>query len=258
MPGSSLLDALPVAAVYFVVLLGILAAADAGYRLGCYRRARTDEEKEAPVGAMVGATLGLLAFMLAITFNVAATRFDTRRALVLQEANSAGTAYLRAAMLPERGPEIRALLREYVDVRLAVARGEMPFDEARTRSEDLQNRLWAHATAVSTAHPNSVVAGLFVHTLNELIDIHSMRLAALRGRIPPAIWLTLSALSLAAFALLGYGSGLAKTSRSPAAIAMSVCFALVIVLVVDLDRPYEGLLKTSQQALVDARQSMTE
>lgn len=257
MPGSSPLDTLPFAAVFFVVLVGILLAAELGYRLGRYRRSRTEEEKEAPVGAMVGATVGLLAFMLAIAFNVAATRFDARRALVLQEANSVGTTYLRAAMLPERGAEIRALLRDYVDVRLAAARGEVAFDEARTRSEDLQTRLWAHATSVATAHPNSVVAGLFVHTLNELIDIHSMRIAALRGRIPFPIWLTLATLSLAAFAMMGYSAGLAKTSRSPAALAMSICFAMVVVLVIDLDRPYEGLLRTSQQALIEARQSMT-
>jgi membrane protease YdiL (CAAX protease family) len=256
MLGSGPLDILPFWAVFVVTVLLILFAGDSGYRFGRYRRAHVEDEKEAPVGAMVSAALALLAFMLAITFSIAATRFDDRRSLVLQEANSAGTTYLRAGMLPERGPELRALLREYDDIRIAVAQGQLEFGEARRRSEDLQTRMWAHATAVATAHPNSIVAGLFVQTLNELIDLHSMRLAALRARIPLPIWFVMGSMALIGFAAMGYSTGLSRTRRSPAAIAVALCFALVMVLIVDLDRPYEGLLRTSQQALIDARQGM--
>jgi hypothetical protein len=46
---------------------------------------------------MVGATFGLLAF----TFGLAATRFDTKRQVLLDEANAIGATYLRAGMLPE-------------------------------------------------------------------------------------------------------------------------------------------------------------
>jgi len=49
---------------------------------------------------MIAAILGLLAFRLAFTFGVAASRFDTRRELVLDEANAIGTTFLRAALLP--------------------------------------------------------------------------------------------------------------------------------------------------------------
>ena len=51
-----------------------------------------------------------------VTFSLAATRFDTRRSLLLEEANAVGTTYLRAATLPERGPEIRALLRKLAEL----------------------------------------------------------------------------------------------------------------------------------------------
>jgi hypothetical protein len=84
------------------ILLLVLLSVEGGYRLGKYQRSRSEEEKEAPVGAMVGATPGLLAFMLAFTFGLAATRFDTRRQVLLDEANAIGTTYLRAGMLPER------------------------------------------------------------------------------------------------------------------------------------------------------------
>ncbi len=120
------LDALPLWGLFMAILLLVLLAVEGGYRLGKYRRSRSEQEKEAPVGAMVGATLGLLAFMLAFTFGLAAARFDTRRQVLLDEANAIGTTYLRAGMLPDRREDIRALLRDYVDTRLeAVLSGKI-------------------------------------------------------------------------------------------------------------------------------------
>ena len=112
------LDALPLWAFFGAVLLLVLLSVEAGYRLGRRWREQSAGEVEGPVGAMVGATLGLLAFMLAFTFGAAAERYDSRRQILLDEANAIGTAYLRAGMLPDRRQEVRALLREYVDTRL--------------------------------------------------------------------------------------------------------------------------------------------
>src|SRR5215813_6547607 len=116
------IDALPLWALFISILLVVLLSVECGYRLGAYRRRRREEEKEAPLGTMVGAELGLLAFILAFTFGLAAARFDTRRQVLLDEANAIGTTYLRAGMLPERSEEIRRLLRGYVGVRLDAVR----------------------------------------------------------------------------------------------------------------------------------------
>ena len=91
------LDAMPLWALFVVTVVTIAGAVEIGYQLGRYRRRRSEEEKEAPVGAIVGATLGLLAFMLAFTFSLAASRFDARRMVVLDESNAIGTTFLRAA-----------------------------------------------------------------------------------------------------------------------------------------------------------------
>jgi hypothetical protein len=205
---------------------------------------------------MVGATLGLLAFMLAFTFGMAASRFDTRKQLVLDEANAIGTTYLRTAMLPEQRDDVRALLRSYVDARLdAVRSGRVA--EAIQRSEEIQGQLWSAATAVGLHHPDSIVVGLFVGSLNELIDLHAKRVTAgLRNRIPGAIWLTLLTIATLSLGVMGYHAGLVGTTRSLAIIVVAVTFSAVIVLIADLDRPQEGTLTVSQQALVDVRQSM--
>src|SRR3569832_2062566 len=109
---SGPLDFMPLWLLLVTTIVFVCLAVEAGYRLGKYRRAHSPE-KDAPVGAMVAAMLGLLAFMLAFTFGLAASRFDERRHTILNDANAIGTTYLRAGLLPEpHRAEIRALLRE--------------------------------------------------------------------------------------------------------------------------------------------------
>src|SRR5205807_3683427 len=135
--------------VFIAILFVVLISVECGYRLGKYRRSRHEQEKQAPVGTMVGATLGLLAFILAFTFGLAATRFDTRRQVLLDEANAIGTTYLRAGMLPEQGEQIRGLLRDYVDARLDAVRSGNVAKGIR-RSENIQKQVWAEAETIST------------------------------------------------------------------------------------------------------------
>ena len=102
MQGNGLLDGLPLWCFFAATLVLVLLSVECGHRVGKYRRSQPEQEKEAPLTTMVGATLGLLAFILAFTFGLAAARFDTRRQVLFDEANAIGTTYLRAAMLPER------------------------------------------------------------------------------------------------------------------------------------------------------------
>jgi hypothetical protein len=254
---ETLLDALPVWGLFLAVLFTVLVSVECGFRLGAFRGRRSESEKEAPVGAMVGATLGLLAFMLAYTFGLASERFDKRKEVVLDEANAIGTAYLRAGTLPGQRDAIRTLLREYVDVRLdAVKSGQLA--EGIRRSEQLQGRLWAQAEAAAGQNPSSIIAGLFVQSLNEVIDLHAKRITAGRNRIPGAIWTALFVVAVLSLGAMGYHAGLSHTTRSPAALAVAITFSIVIWLIADLDRPMEGLLSVSQQALIDVRRSMQQ
>lgn len=140
---------------------------------------------------MVGSILGLLAFLLAFTFGLAAARFEARRQTVLEEANAIGTTYLRARLLPDpERTESAKLLREYVDVRLPDSRQKntsQAITQAITRSEELQEQLWSQAIAAAEKKP-TVVTGLFVQSLNEVIDLHAKRtLVGGRSRIPISI-----------------------------------------------------------------------
>ena len=56
---------------------------------------------------------------------------------------------------------------------------------------------------------------------------------------------------------VGYHEGLTSTTRTLATLVLVVTFSGVLWLLADLDRPQEGLLKVSQQAMIDLRKSMT-
>jgi hypothetical protein len=219
--------------LFVAILAVLLLSVECGYRLGKFRRSRHELEKEAPVGTMVGATLGLLAFILAFTFGLAAARFDTRRQVLLDEANAIGTTYLRAGMLPERGEEVRRLLRDYVSTRLeAIQPGKLA--GGIRRSENIQQQVWTEAETVGQKNPNSIVVGLFVQSLNQMIDLHASRMqAGLRSRIPGAIWLGLFAVAALSLATMGYHAGLSGTGRSLAILAVAVTFSVVIELITD-------------------------
>jgi hypothetical protein len=195
--------------------------------------------------------------MLAFTFGLAAQRFDLKRQVVLDEANAIGTTYLRTRMLPEpQKTEAARLLREYVDLRVeAVRRGDL--SEASAKSEELQESIWQQAVVAADKDRDSVITGLFVQSLNQMIDLHATRLQAdHRSRIPLVIWIVLFSLSALGVGAMGYQAGLSATRRSPAMMALVIAFAGVLFLIVDLDRAREGFLTVDQTAMTDLQRSM--
>ncbi len=257
MPGP--LDDLPLWGFFAATVAVVLLSIETGYQLGRYRRRCSEEEKDAPVGAMVAATLALLGFVLAFTFGMAASRFDARRMIVVEEANAVGTTYLRAGMLPDgRGAVIRKLLADYVDARLEVVQtGDI--DEVLRRSDELHQALWTEAEAVGRQYPDSIVVGLFIQSLNETIDTHAKRvLVSLQNRLPLVLWVALYLVTVLTMIGVGYSTGLARSRRSLAVLVLALTFSAIMTLVADLDRSQEGLLKVSQRAMVDLRNMMND
>lgn len=253
---TAFLDRFPLWSLLPLTVAIALLSVEAGRRLAGYRLKRSVEEKEQPVGGMVGGTLGLLAFMMAFTFGLASTRFEARRQILLQEANAIGTCYLRAEMLSDpMRTESRNLLREYVDVRLeAVKPGQL--EQGMAKSEQVLHRLWAVAVTTAEKEKN-VITSLFITSLNQVIDLHSTRvMAGVRSRVPGIIWIVLYLLLVLVMLMLGYQSGLAKSRRSLAVLALVIGFSSVLYLIADLDRPGQGMLQTNQETMTDLRRTM--
>ncbi len=253
-------DRLPLWAVFFGTVALIFASIEAGRRWGAAGRRKAESQPEAPVGAMVGAVLGLLAFMLAFTFGMAGSRFEARREVVLDEANAIGTTYLRASLLAQPHARIvQKLLKEYVDLRIAgPTMTPALLKAALDRSVEIHDLLWAEAVAAGQENPGSITTGLFIQSLNELIDLHSKRvMVSLRSPIPRVIWTALYALAAFSMALMGYHAGVTGVRRSAATLLLAAAFSAVVALIADLERPQQGLVRVSQQALIDARAGMS-
>lgn len=241
----------PIWALYIVTVIFVLLSVEAGYRLGSLRRRGAAHEGDAPIGGLVAATLGLLAFLLAFTFGAAATRFDARKQAVLQEANAIGTAYLRADLLPEtQRTNARSALVSYTTLR-AQGVTALLTTAAMAESSAAQDKLWSAAASAGSQSPDSPVTALFVQAVNEVIDLDAARIAAGRNRIPDTIWITLYALTMFSIAAVGYHFGLSGARSWGETILLVLAFSLVILLIADLDRPNSGTVQVSQQPMLD-------
>ena len=217
------------------------------------------DEKESPAAAMSGAILGLVAFILAFTFGIASGRYDTRKQLVREEANAIRTAYMRAEFLSDgERAKVYRLLRQYTDIRVSFALSwdidKLP--ELLSRSTDIQHQLWA--IAVANGHrDNSDISALFVESINQLVDLHALRMAlAVETRIPVGIWAILLSLSLLGMMATGYQAGIAAPKRSQTVPILAVAFALVITLIAGLDRPNTRFISVTQRPLIEAEDWM--
>ncbi len=263
MIGEQFLDRLDVWLLFCLLVLVLFATAELGYYLGRLRQRRArenafdNEEKQA--GTLMGATLGLLAFMLAFTYGAANAIHAERKALVLEEANAIGTAWLRARFLDEaRAEAVDVLLRDYVDTRIKGARSRdvNELSLAIAHSERVLDDLWAITVSQVRTVKDTASSALFASAVNEVIDLHSKRINAAHQRIPSIIMATLLFISLVTLTMMGYQSGLNGVRTLLPRIGLILAFSAVMLLITDLDRPGKGLISVSQRTMVDLQTSM--
>jgi hypothetical protein len=253
---SGLFGGISIGTVFAATVVAFMLATMAGHAFGVRTRARMGDGTTADLGTTLGGLLGLLGLLLAFTFGMAGERFDRRKTLVVEEANAVGTAWLRTDFIPEpQRSQARDLLRDYARLRLEVAEKDK-LTAAIARSEAIQVELWKVTAAAAAASPTPTTA-LYAAAVNEVIDMHGRRIAAaLRNPIPPTIFATLYAVALLVLTVTGYARGMAGDRSALATLVLTIVLAAVFALIMDLDRPYEGLLTVSQQAMRDVLGSM--
>lgn len=227
---------------------GLLLFMLLGHRLG-RRWGRGDGEGVSALNGIVYALLGLL---LAFAFFGAATRFDDRRALILEEANDVGTAYLRLDLLPaEAQPALRDMMRAYVQARLDTYHdiGSPASEAAHRRSLELQHRIWMQATAAARATGNPGVLTLMAASLNDMIDVTTSRLAAARTHPPTVIYLMLYFLAMLS-ALLAGASMADRPLPRLQMLVFAVALSAAMYVVLDLEYPRLGLIRVDAADLL--------
>jgi hypothetical protein len=254
-----ILDRFPIWVVYLGTVAAVLVAAEIGFRVGLWLQRRDPDSGKAPItGTVLGGMLGLMAFLLAFSIGIVINQHNGRKAMVVTEANAVGTAYLRAGFLdePDR-TSVRDFLREYVEVRLAAAADAALIESTVTRSEEIHNQLWSIVEDNVRQGQESDVMALFVSSINEVIDVHSLRLAAIDLRLPRLLGVVTYAATLLSFLLVGIANSADRKRDFFAILLFALAFVAVLMLLVDLDRPQQGLITVSQTALSDLLRQMT-
>ena len=249
-----------VLAVAAFLFLGTLAMLQIGRYLG--RRLVERGGESTGTGAVEGAIFALLGLIIAFTFSGAASRFDNRRELVAQEANTIGTAWLRIDLLPAAvQPPVRDLFRRYLDSRLTVFRtiasGRMP-DAERAKAARLQGEIWKAAVAGCRSVDSTIPCLLLLPALNDMIDITTTRAMATRIHPPLVVFLMLGGLTFASSLAAGYSMGAGKARSRFHRYAFAFVIAATVYVIVDLEYPRLGIIRMDSvdSVLTDLRRTM--
>ena len=250
---DQLLDPIPIGLLFVLFMVVTFACYEVGFRVGRWWQDRMPGEQEGPTDMLVGSLLALMAFMLAVTMGMASDQFDARRGNVLEEANAIGTLYLHADYLPEAAVgQMRELVREYLPLRIADDQATVQANIQR--SVAMHAEMWALvASAARSGHSPDLVSALG-DSLSQLVALNETRIVAgMYARVPETVLLLLLAGSALSLGMVGYSAGLRRRRSILSALVMVVTLGVVLMIVIDLDRPQDGLINVSQQALLDVQ-----
>lgn len=247
-----------------IMLLGLMILTSLGgytLRLRHERRPPADEKivhlAEGQEGYMVSAVLGLLALLTGFTFALAVDRFETRRALVLEEANAIGTAYLRTQLLDEpHRTRISRMLVDYTDNRIALATPGTDGEGLKLlqRNETLVTDLWTATVAAFPSIRGLDFSSAYLDSMNNLIDLDSARKAARGAKVPPAVFGVLFLYILITAGVLGYV--LVGPRGRATAVFLFILVTISQLLIIDIDRPTAGRITESQGPMLRLRETL--
>jgi ABC-type glycerol-3-phosphate transport system permease component len=244
------------------LFLGILACLELGYRAGRRTSEKHPEWAHEGIGVIEAAIFALLGLLLGFSFSGATSRLDTRRQLIVQEANAIGTAYLRLDELhAAEQPEMRRLFRDYLDARLRVYEALPDLKAAEqqiARASQLQLEIWSKAIAGSRVDSTQNTARLLLPALNEMMDVTTSRTIALHTRLPSLIFALLIVVALLSGLLAGYAMAKRQRRSRLHMLIYAGVIALTVYVVLDLDDPRAGFIRldTAENALVQLRDSI--
>lgn len=244
--------------IRWLFFLSLLAATEIGFRLGRKLGDHIPDDIKSQISTVEAGILGVLALLLGFTISMAVSRFELRKQLVLEEADAIGTSLLRAQLIPApAGPQIALLLRQYVNLRLqygAAGNDLARLTDLNQQTTRLQAELWSRTASYAQQNPNPVSAGLLLQSLNRTIDLGEARWMAFQNRVPESVIYVNAAVGLLSMVLVGYSFGVNGRRNIFSGCVLAVSIALVLAVIIDLDRPRSGFIRGSQQPMIDLLQ----
>jgi hypothetical protein len=262
-------DLIPIWLLLIGTILVMVLFIEFGFRLGKHAQANAKKAQTSQVRAIMGAGLGLLAFMLAFTFSTAQSHFELRVQSLAEEARIARNAFLQADLLNEPyRAQAKELLKDYTKIRSEVNQSIKTKISERVvefieMSEDIQHQLWLLAAQSQRQSKDNQTEDkdgeLFMVSVLALTDIHYTRVhSAVMNRIPVTIWITLYLMAALSMVIMGYQAGLTDRRSPVATITLAFAFSAVIILITDLDRPVMSFFEINRQLLIDLHEDMEE
>jgi len=251
------LDEVPLLLLLLLTIILLITFIEAGFWVAQRPQGKPNKAQMAQVRAIMGASLGLLAFMLAFSFSMAQKHFELRTDAYVLEISAVDAAYRGADLLgPQQQQTTKQLLREFVALRQETTRALRgndieSFVKNIRKAERIHDQLWSIAE-LSMAEGDSVDASIFVNAILAMIKANDERLqATIFNRISPIIWATLLLMSLLSMIIMGFQAGLTGTHSRLATWTLAITFSAVMMLVTDLDRPRMSLFSMNQQLMVE-------
>ena len=210
------------------------------------------------IGPTEGSLLGLTALLLSFTFGMSASKYETRRQLIISESNDIGTTILRSDLYSDSVRTIlRADLKNYLETRIDYFKAkddETMIKYSLGRADSISKIIWKTVATLSHDPKNAVASQQMVPSLNDMMDIVTTREGTRRAMVPGMILIVLCVLVVISAFLSGYGSKRLERNKV-LVLAFAVMTTLALYLVIDLDKPRQGFvnLNSSEQLLEDLR-----
>lgn len=205
--------------------------------------------------------LGVHALLLGFTFSMSIGRYEERRHHVVKEANAIGTAYLRSQTLPAPyDTQAQTLYKAYVENILRYGKmvyGHDDIDQVTNELATIQKQLWTQAQEITKTH-RTPIESLYLVALNEVIDDHSERTESLRNRLPLTVLVLLLITLAMAMMSFGYVEGQRGRKNSFWLVTLSVLFAVVLTIIIDMDRPRRGWIQVSEKPMEELYESIAK
>lgn len=257
-----ILHNIPLNLIAILLLAGIILFNRLGVAIGNYQKKHNPNAKSETVGPLESALLGLLALLLSFTFSLSAAKHDTRRSLIITEANNIETGILRADLYPDSvRKQFRKDLRQYLEARIDyynAGEDEDKLNAARLKAVRILDGLWKKAARASRETPVFDRDNQMIPALNSMDDSITNRDAA-RSNVPDSIIFLLITLSLLGSFVIGYCKREKKSDWIMFSIyAMMMVFTIYTIM--DLDRPFSGFIQTdhAHQKILDLRELFKE
>jgi hypothetical protein len=258
-------DQFPLWLVLIIATGSLIIFIEAGFRYGTSRNTGSEKAQMAQVRAIMGASLGMLAFMLAFSFSMAQQHFEERTQAYLLEVGAIDQAFRGADLIQDEARlEAQALLVNFAQLRIETAAAIHVRDTDTAirlirESERIHDQLWSIVTSIMDDTGTGGRVGMFAQSVLTMIDAHDARLqASLYNRISPIIWITLFLMSLLSMLVMGYQAGLTGARSHLATWTLALTFSAVMTLITDLDRPNMSLFQVNQELMVELESRMAK